>query len=124
MIDLDTERPSWMNARTTRPTVSESGAVEKKSAEGRIHWSLSDSVLLPGMKEAPAKYPFAALGSMKPNPRLMGDDEVMKLRPLATPLMARGFSPKILVDFWPILLAYGLVPLQAGGGGAVASVVS
>jgi hypothetical protein len=42
------------------------------------------------------------------------------LRPLATPLMTAGLSPKLLEAFGPIFKAYGLTPMQAGGiGGSV-----
>ena len=81
-------------------------------------WSLSDSVLLPGMKSPPANYPLASLESMQPNPRLLsaGGSEA-RLMPLATPLMVGGLSPRVLKEMDPLFRAYGFMPLQAGGGG-------
>ena len=86
---------------------------------GKLRWKLSDSVMLPGITAPPRNWPFAAIDSMKPNPRLMSDDngDVARLRPLATPLMVSGLPPKVLETFGPIFKAYGLLPLQAGGVG-------
>lgn len=83
------------------------------------HWSLSDAVLLPGMKTAPANYPLAEWGKFTPNPRLLaaGGDET-GLTPLATPLMTAGLPPRVLEEMEPVFKAYGLIPLQAGGGGS------
>jgi hypothetical protein len=82
----------------------------------KIHWNLSDVVMLPGMTTPPPNYPFASLNSTKPNPRLgVDDDAVTQMRPLATPLMTGGMSQKLLDQLSPLLHAYGLTPLQAGG---------
>jgi hypothetical protein len=79
-------------------------------------WIASDSIMLPGMKQAPKYYPLASLENMKPNPRLgLDDDAVGKLRPLVTPLMTSGLPTKVLSELEPLFKAYGLVPLQAGG---------
>jgi hypothetical protein len=82
-------------------------------------WSLSDTILLPGMKSAPPTYPLAEWGRLTPNPKLFdaGDDS-SQLQPLATPLMVGGLSPKVLAEMTPLFRAYGLMPMQAGGGGS------
>lgn len=52
--------------------------------------------------------------------QLLGSGDVPQLRPLSTPLMTAGLSPKLIEQFQPVLKQYGLVALQAGGigGGA------
>jgi hypothetical protein len=82
-------------------------------------WSLSDTVLLPGMKSAPASYPLAEWGRLTPNPKMFSaGDDASRLQPLATPLMVGGLSPRVLEQMEPLFRAYGLMPLQAGGGGS------
>src|SRR5439155_14674040 len=75
------------------------------------------AVMLPGMKEPPANYPLAGINTFAPNPRLGLDDDagVTRLRALATPLMTSGLSPGLIEALAPLLRAYGLIPLQAGG---------
>ncbi len=98
------------SAATTDPT----GAT--KQATPRMSWSLSDAVMLPGMQTPPRRWPFASRDIRRINPQLGNDDgDAMRLRPLATPLMTSGLSPALLEEFGPLLKAYGLVPLQAGG---------
>ena len=97
-----------------------SSAVEAKPAvgQGRSRWRLQEVMLLPGMERAPAAWPFQKLGSLSPNVTLLGNgDESTKLRPLATPLMGAGINGKLLENFAPILSAYGVTPMQAGGAG-------
>ena len=91
----------------------------KERSVGPARWCLSDTVLLPGMKSPPASYPLAAWGRMLPNPKLFdaGDDSA-RLIPLATPLMVGGLSPRVLSEMEPLFRAYGLMPMQAGGGGS------
>ncbi|HEX8524391.1 MAG TPA: hypothetical protein VF669_19200 [Tepidisphaeraceae bacterium] len=90
----------------------------RAQAAGSVLWKASDSILLPGMKEPPRNFPVASINSMKPNPRLLADDDsVEKLRPLATPLMTSGLPTKVLAEFEPLFRAYGMVPVQAGGFG-------
>jgi hypothetical protein len=43
------------------------------------------------------------------------DENVTRMRPLATPLMTAGLSPKIVAQLTPLMKAYGMFPLQAGG---------
>jgi hypothetical protein len=89
---------------------------------GRPRWVAADCIMLPGMAQAPASYPFAGLQSMKLNPRLGVDDgSIEKLRPLATPLMTGGLPSQLLSDLEPIFKAYGLVPLQSGSVSGSAS---
>jgi hypothetical protein len=87
-----------------------------QSVSSATRWDIADAVLMPGMAQAPASWPFASLRSTQPNPALGGVDEnVTRLRPLATPLMTSGFAPKMLDQLAPLLKSYNLVPLQAGG---------
>ncbi|HEY1628651.1 MAG TPA: hypothetical protein VGF52_02265, partial [Tepidisphaeraceae bacterium] len=53
--------------------------------------------------------------------RLLGDGDATQLQYLSTPLMTAGVSTNVLEQFAPILKRYGLVALQAGGGGSSAS---
>jgi len=56
---------------------------------------------------------------MTPNPRLFdAGDDASRLMPLATPLMVGGLSPRVLTEMEPLFRAYGLMPMQAGGGGS------
>ncbi len=95
-----------------------SGKAKQQSA-GPVRWSLSDTVLLPGMKTPPINYPLAEFGRMTPNPKLFSaGDDASRLMPLATPLMVGGLSPRVLSEMAPLFRAYGLMPMQAGGGGS------
>jgi hypothetical protein len=106
--------------------LSGKGAIHKSTGQcgpadqpGRpIKWSLSDSVLLPGMKTAPRTYPLASLDSMLPNPQMLTAGGDSRMVPLATPLMVGGLSPRVLKEIEPLFRAYGFLPLQAGGGGS------
>jgi hypothetical protein len=110
-------------APSTRPAatspVTDIQAAAPRSAP--LRWDLSDVVMLPGMRQPPAKWPFASLKTMQPNPRLGGStgigeaDDVTRLRPLATPLMTAGLPPKLVEQLTPVFKAYGLMPLQSGG---------
>jgi hypothetical protein len=93
---------------------------EPSEKTGRpARWSLSDLVLLPGMKSPPASYPLAKWGQMTPSPRLfLGGDDAARLQPLTTPLMVGGLSPRVLKEMDPLFRAYGFMPMQAGGGGS------
>jgi hypothetical protein len=112
---------------TTQPTTHSAAKMadptdETAESDGRMVWSLKDSVLLPGQKEVPADWPFAGWNSGAPNPRLGGMDEsTTQLRPLATPLMTSGLSPELLDQIRPVFQAYGLMPLQSGGIAASAA---
>ena len=86
-----------------------------------LRWSITEAVMLPGMKKPPAGFPLASLDSMEPNPafvaqQLVGRDA--RLVPLASPLMVGGMSAELSNQFAPLWNAFGLMPLQAGGGAA------
>jgi hypothetical protein len=99
---------------TTEPT--QPAAADDKA---QIHWSLGDCMPLPGMKTVPRGYPLIAADRFEPNENVFGDSaESMRLCPLATPLMTSGMPAKMIEQFGPMFRAYGLTPLQAGGGGA------
>jgi hypothetical protein len=115
-------QPSEGN-RSLEPLPLGHGKVSDKSVRPvsfrGARWSLSDSVLLPGMKSPPASYPLAEWGKMTPNPKMFSaGDDASRLRPLATPLMIGGMSPRVLSEMEPLFRAYGLMPMQAGGGGS------
>ena len=86
-----------------------------------LHWDVREAVMLPGMKQPPASWPFDGVNTTRPNPRLagavgLGDaGDVTRLRPLATPLMTAGLPPKLVEQLTPVFNAYGLMPLQSGG---------
>src|SRR4051794_28506863 len=93
MLKLKQVKPATRPATTREAEPSGEPGITKLGSTGTsagpIHWDLSDVVLLPGMKEAPATYPLAGINSFAPNPRLGVPDDanVTRLRPLATPLM-------------------------------------
>ena len=124
MLDIKEKPKNDNTSGTTQPglTHATDGVQPSSSAqtpEQRMRWDVADAIMLPGMKSPPAKYPFAAINTFQPNPRLAVDnDEVTKLRPLATPLMTSGLPPKLLDAMTPIFKSYGLVPLQSGGIGS------
>ena len=77
------------------------------------HWALDDVAIKPWGRNIPVARPTA--DSAGPN---------MHMQPLATPLMAGGISAASLAQIAPIFLASGLVPMQAGTGGASAEAVA
>src|SRR5437763_4744891 len=86
----------------TRPAAA-TEAHASAASKSPVHWDLSDSVMLPGMTHPPATWPLASINSFAPNPCLgVADDGVMKLRPLATPLMTSGLSPKLVDAMTPL----------------------
>jgi hypothetical protein len=123
-IEYMLKLPEKAAAPSSQPTAGNSleplpldrrGALGK--SVGPTRWYLSDSVLLPGMKSPPANYPLAEWGRMTPNPKLFSaGDDASRLQPLATPLMVGGLSPRVLNEMEPLFRAYGLMPMQAGGG--------
>jgi hypothetical protein len=119
MLDL----PQGIAAPTTAPSDSNVQSLPmpgEQPAVRQARWSLDQVVLLPGMKTAPPNYPLGAWGKFIPNPRLLsGDGDATRMIPLATPLMTAGLPPRVMEEMEPVFRAYGLVPLQAGGGGAV-----
>jgi hypothetical protein len=91
-------------------------STEPTASADRPHWEIGDVAMMPGMTQPPAGYPLASLKSMQPSPLLgSGDETVTKLRPLATPLMVSGLPTKMVDELSPLLRAYGMTPLQAGG---------
>jgi hypothetical protein len=88
-------------------------------AEGRIQWSLEDSVPLPGSEQIPPRYPLSGWNVFQPNPQLSGGRaDPSRLQPLVTPLMTAGLPAELMQELAPVFEAYGLVPLQAGAGGS------
>ena len=87
-------------------------------ARQRMHWSLGDVVPLPGGK-TPKTFPFASLSSLEPNPNHFANfNDKSRLAPLASPLMVAGVPSRVLDAYAPLLRAYGMIPMQAGGGGS------
>src|SRR5439155_3388901 len=90
----------------TRPVAADARADARADAHP-IHWDVSQSLL--------------TLDNFVARARSGVDDEnVTRLRPLATPLMTAGLSPKIIDAITPLMKAYGMVPIQAGGSGGSA----
>lgn len=91
---------------------------------GKIRWNVLDALPLPHLNTPPSKsYPFASWNSAKPNPQLGSADfaDTTRLRPLATPLMTSGVSPRLIEKMRPIFESCGIVPVQAGGVGGRSS---
>jgi hypothetical protein len=105
---------------TTEPTTeSADPSANTDTDKPQIHWNLGDTIPLPGAKHMPRGYPLISADRFEPSNDLRGlDTESMRLQPLATPLMTSGMTSKMLEEFAPMLRAYGLSPLQAGGGGS------
>ena len=83
----------------TRPVSSEA-----RADSGSAQWDVPQS--------------FVSFDTMVARARAGVEDEnVTRLRPLVTPLMTAGLSPKIIEAMTPLMKAYGMVPLQAGAGG-------
>ena len=93
-----------------------SGASEGRTAGARLSWSLAESPYFPGKTISTLAARSVAAREALVQPQL--GDGAVQLRPLATPLMTSGVSPKVLEAFAPLFREAGLVPLQAGGGGA------
>jgi hypothetical protein len=126
-IEYMLQLPVDASPPATQSTVSNpqvTGQTEKPAAEPRGYWNYFDYMPMPGAARAPARFPLAKYGSLAPNPELFGDtSEITRLRPLATPLMVSGVSPKVIEQFNAIFNAYGMSMLQAGGvGGGAPSV--
>ena len=86
---------------TTRPAALPTTQV---SDRGTSTWNVAES--------------FVGFDAMVARARAgVDDDNVTRMRPLATPLMTAGLSPRILEQLTPLMKAYGMVPLQAGGSG-------
>jgi hypothetical protein len=129
-IEYMLKLPDELGTPTSQP--SSNGSLEalplgggkakgKSTARGGrpIRWTLSDSVLLPGMRSPPPDYPLASLNGMEPNPGFFGvGGNEGRMVPLATPLMVAGLSPRLLKEMDPLFRAYGFMPLQTGGGGS------
>ncbi len=101
-----------------------------KLSPGKPVWSIDD-VRIPGWKpygvigtreqrgsgELPAESHTGADQFTTSSRLTIVDGQQVQLVPLATPLMARGFSPDGLAQLKPMLAGSGLVPLEIGGGG-------
>lgn len=112
MLDVN---PSETKKPATAPIAREARA---EVSVGPARWTAQQSMMLPGMTQPPKNYPFASRTSLLPNPLLGNVDEIARLSPLATPLMTSGMSSKLVEQFTPIFRAYGMMPLEAGGGSA------
>ncbi|MGE5609580.1 MAG: hypothetical protein ACM359_10030 [Bacillota bacterium] len=91
------------------------------ASQPKAQWSIEQVMPTPWKPAAPERYPLAGWNQTKINPLLGTGSDEMRMQPLATPLMTSGLSPKVFEQFKPMLSAYGLVPLQAGGAGVSVS---
>lgn len=106
MLSLpSTTRPATPVEAGPRPAPS-----DRVEAGARLTWSLPEATGWPNLRP-----PMLSRQQFLPGAALAGGP---RLQPLATPLMIGGISQKILDEFAPLFQAHGLVPLQAGGGGA------
>src|SRR5688572_13978008 len=107
------------DASAEAPAATQAVDARATKLNGPVRWKVTDSLPLPGVKGVPKNYPFASWNSTAPNPQLGNalDETTTELRPLATPLMASGLSPRLLEQLGPIFKAHGILPVQAGGVG-------
>ncbi len=89
-----------------QPTTKPSATV--KPAAGLIHWSLSETCMMPSRGQP--------MGSTSVN-TLTGASDSARLQPLATPMMTSGISAHTLDQLAPLFRAYNITPLQAGAMG-------
>jgi hypothetical protein len=86
---------------TTRPAALPTTQISESRADA---WDVSKS--------------FVSFDTMLARARAGVDDQnVTRMRPLTTPLMTAGLSPRIIEQLTPLMKTYGMVPLQAGGSG-------
>lgn len=90
--------------------------IKTDNARQRIHWSFNETISKMLVHQIPS-LGTPGEGRVRAFADLAGDTP--KLQPLATPLMTSGIPTKTLRQFEPLLKAYNLVPLQAGGAGAM-----
>ncbi|HEV7297811.1 MAG TPA: hypothetical protein VGN72_00480 [Tepidisphaeraceae bacterium] len=110
----------YMLELPTQPTTAPA-ASRAKTASGPLRWSVDEVIMLPGMQRAPVGYPLQSWNDFRPNTRLLPAVGQSRMAPMATPLMVGGASAGLLDQVAPLLSAYGLVPLQAGGAGTAAT---
>ncbi len=101
--------------RSTDKTTDKAADKATDKAAGPGRWSLDD-VTLPGASPRHGARGMSAPGSGLRS--MSAGDESTRLVPLATPLMVAGLPPGVLDEVGPLFRAAGLVPVQAGGGGA------
>jgi hypothetical protein len=85
-------------------------SVGAPAARPKIHWQMNQ--FLPGSAaDAPG---FAPKDDVVPF-----SADTARLRPLATPLMMAGVPQDLMAKFEPMFRAHGMIPLAAGGAGAM-----
>jgi len=92
------------------------GTGTRPAAPGKVSWSLSEVIPLPSSTSTPAGYPFASRDDDSVNSLRLRQEDLSRLRPLTTPLMTSGISPRVLEQFGPVLATYGFRAFQAAGG--------
>ncbi len=90
-------------------------APHNRSRGAKLRCSLTDSPYYPRLNfDAARTHARRAAGERA---GLGANAGGVQLRPLATPLMTSGLSPRMLEQVAPLFEMMGLTPLQAGGGG-------
>jgi hypothetical protein len=114
---------------TPRKTDPAAKPIKADNSQQKIHWSFNETISKmfapqipsPGTPGEDAVWPGSL--SLRERVRVRAFTEfpgaAPRLQPLATPLMTSGIPAKTLQQFEPLLKAYNLVPLQAGGAGAM-----
>lgn len=117
MMKLNTRPPATMpaTAATSAPMLNDARSVSP------VRWSIGDIVWPAGTRPAEKRLPFLKW-HIAPDPQLGGEmADAARLRPLSTPLMMSGLPVSTMGQLESIFKAYGLVPLQSGGGAATDS---
>ncbi|MCC7350478.1 MAG: hypothetical protein IT446_07905 [Phycisphaerales bacterium] len=117
MMKLNTTPPSTQPATSANPAPIPDHA----RSVSPVRWSIGDIVWPAGTKPTDHAMPFAHW-NIAPDPQLGGGlADAAQLRPLSTPLMTAGMPASALGRLESIFKAYGMIPLQSGGGASAES---
>jgi hypothetical protein len=93
-----------------KPAITSGKEIGVPAVRPKIHWQMNQ--FLPGsVNDEPA---FAPKDDVVPF-----SADAVRLRPLATPLMMAGVPQDLMAKFEPVFKAHGMIPLAAGGAGAM-----
>jgi len=121
MLALPGTRTSPTTAPSTDDAREGQASAQVAPAAGRATWSMKSTALMMQSRYRAVHHLLAGLGrsdsSAASNESLIGDGEALpRLRPLTTPLMASGLSPRLMDELGPQFKSMGLTMLQSGGG--------
>jgi hypothetical protein len=106
------------SAATTDGAAAATGSGAKPAGQiSGPHWSLADVPTLPGFSHNAAGFAVRS----RDMATLWSTGSGTRLRPLATPIMAGGFSTAATANLAPMFAAMGMDMLQVGGSGQSAA---